>query len=663
MLRRALVFAFTFALAAASQAADHAVAVGPGTTFAPENLTINVGDRVIWTRLGGLHNVNADDGSFSNTPSSSWTTFEHVFNSAGSNPYHCAVHSSPGGTAMNGTITVQGGGGSPGSLRFSQASYSIGEAGGSATITVQRTGGDDGAVSVDYETADGTASHLTDYTQQNGPLNWADNDDGAKTFTVPITNDTADESNETISLNLINPGGGASLGSPASATLTINDNDGGGGGPGTIRFTGNSTASVGEAAGTITLNAERVNGTTGAVGATYTTASGTAGSPADFTSASNQLTWTNGDSANKSFTVSIVDDGSQEGNETFTVALSAPTGGASLGSPGTKTVTIVDDDTECIPTPCVPDATTLCLAGGSGDPTRFRIRVTWTDFEDHSGPGMAVPFTPDSGFFYFFDPSNVELLVKMVNACGSSYDSFWFFNAAASNVGLDYELVDTTACVTRHYSNLRGTFASFGDTEAFETCGAAATGGVGTESFPFSAAMAADPWLAATGTLLRADTAKERTPDPAMTPPVAAGGVAPEGPSVAALAGEGGCESCVADDTTLCLAGGSGNPNRFRVRVTWTDFEQHSGPGRAVPFTSDSGFFYFFDPNNLELLVKMVRACGTSYDSYWFFNAAASNVALDYEILDTVACVFKEYENLLGNFASFGDTGAFLTCP
>jgi hypothetical protein len=99
------------------------------------------------------------------------------------------------------------------------------------------------------------------------------------------------------------------------------------------------------------------------------------------------------------------------------------------------------------------------------------------------------------------------------------------------------------------------------------------------------------------------------------------------------------------------------------VRVNWENFTGGTGAGFAVPNTPDSGFFYFFNPNNLELLVKMVRGCGTNFNAYWFFYAAASNVGLEYEVLDTTACVVKTYSNPVGNFASFGDINALATCP
>ncbi len=444
------------------------IAVGPGNTFSPKFPTINAGDTVRWTLAGGTHNVNSDTGLFrSGNVSSSWPTpFDHQFNSAGTFGYHCEAHGSAG-DAMFGTITVTGGG-TPGVLQFSTNNTSAAENGGNKTITVTRTGGDNGAVSVDYETVNGSATFPGDYIQSNDRLEWADNDDNPKTFTVPIVNDSVEEPNQSFSIQLVNPLGGATVGTNNDIVVTINDDDAPSGSPGSIRFT-SATATVSEGQANVTLTAERTGGSTGLVSAAVNTANGSAIAGSDYQAITNGVvTWNSGDSANKTIVVPIVSDTSEESNETFTATLSAPTGGATIGSPATATVTINDDDVTC--SPCVADATTLCLAGGSGDPARFRVRVNWENFQGGTGAGFAVPFTPDSGFFYFFSPNNLELLVKMVRGCGTALNAYWFFYAAASNVGLEYEVLDTTACVTKTYSNPVGTFASFGDINALATC-------------------------------------------------------------------------------------------------------------------------------------------------------------------------------------------------
>ncbi len=118
-----------------------------------------------------------------------------------------------------------GGPPSPGTLQFSLANYSVSEGAGSATITVTRIGGSAGAVGVSFATSNGTATAGSDYTTATGTLSWADGDASAKTFTVPIIDDTIVEGNETVNLTLSNPTGGATLGAPATAVLTIIDND------------------------------------------------------------------------------------------------------------------------------------------------------------------------------------------------------------------------------------------------------------------------------------------------------------------------------------------------------------------------------------------------------------------------------------------------------
>ena len=92
-----------------------------------------------------------------------------------------------------------------------------------ATITATRTGGSDGAVGVDYATADGTALAGSDYSAASGTLSWADGDSADKTFTVSITDDAVVESDETVNIAITNTTGGATLGAPNTAVLTITD--------------------------------------------------------------------------------------------------------------------------------------------------------------------------------------------------------------------------------------------------------------------------------------------------------------------------------------------------------------------------------------------------------------------------------------------------------
>lgn len=109
----------------------------------------------------------------------------------------------------------------PGVLAFSAAAYEIDE-GGNLVVTVQRTGGSDGVVAVQYATSGGTATVDDDYTDTNGLLIFEDGVTSL-TFTLPAKTDAIEELDETLTLTLSNPFGGATIGSVNQSTVTIHD--------------------------------------------------------------------------------------------------------------------------------------------------------------------------------------------------------------------------------------------------------------------------------------------------------------------------------------------------------------------------------------------------------------------------------------------------------
>ncbi|HYJ85637.1 MAG TPA: DNA/RNA non-specific endonuclease [Pyrinomonadaceae bacterium] len=119
----------------------------------------------------------------------------------------------------------------PGVLQFDAATYSMGESAGSATITVTRTSGNAGSASVNFATANGTATGGAscaagaDYINGSTTLSWAGGESGSKSFTVTICDDQVNEEGETISLALSNPTGSGILGALPAATLTIVNDD------------------------------------------------------------------------------------------------------------------------------------------------------------------------------------------------------------------------------------------------------------------------------------------------------------------------------------------------------------------------------------------------------------------------------------------------------
>jgi hypothetical protein len=254
-------------------------------------------------------------------------------------------------------------------------------------------------------------------------------------------------------------------------------------------------------------------------------------------------------------------------------------------------------------TECRPSSTRLCLGG------RYQVEVAWKDFQRNHGAGNAVALTPDTGYFWFFDPSNVEVIVKVLDGRGLNGHE-WVFYGALSNVEYTLTVTDLQPRLTRRYFNPSGTFASVGDTQAFGPLGAFSTAPLTTtQSAPALVEERSDP-AAATGT-------------------------------------------CQPGPQRLCL-----NGSRFAVEVAWKDFQGHTGKGQAVPLTGDTGYFWFFDAANVELVTKALD--GTALNGkYWFFYGALSNVEYKITVTDTVTGMAKTYTNPAGRFASVGDTGAF----
>jgi hypothetical protein len=102
--------------------------------------------------------------------------------------------------------------------------------------------------------------------------------------------------------------------------------------------------SVSEDDGNITLTVTRKGSSDGKVSVKYATSNDTAKAGSDYNQSSGKLSWNDGDSGDKTFTVSILDDTKAEGNETFIVSLGKTTGDVVLGSPDTAVVTIIDDE-------------------------------------------------------------------------------------------------------------------------------------------------------------------------------------------------------------------------------------------------------------------------------------------------------------------------------
>ncbi|MFN8524263.1 MAG: Calx-beta domain-containing protein, partial [Chloroflexota bacterium] len=235
---------------------------------------------------------------------------------------------------------------SPGTLQFSNPTFTIGEAGPSATITISRTGGSDLTVGATVSLGGGssTATPGNDYTATPLLVSFSPGET-SKNVSVPILQDPLDEDDETVLLTLGSPTGGAAIGAQSTATLTITDDD-----PTPTLSVGNVTVPEGNAGSTngvfqITLSA--ASGRTVTVQAQTANGIGVSGAVAgsDYTAVAQTVTFTPGQTV-QTVSVPVLGDVVDEVDETFSLNLSAPTN-ASIAV-GTGTGTITDDDTSSI---------------------------------------------------------------------------------------------------------------------------------------------------------------------------------------------------------------------------------------------------------------------------------------------------------------------------
>ena len=228
-----------------------------------------------------------------------------------------------------------------GVIQWQKASATVGEGVGNATLMVTRTVSTPGkklasGVTVNVARTSGTATLGSDFTAPASSLTFAAGQ-ATQTVTVPIVADQRDEDAETVVFALSNPQGGAVLGPLATFTLTITDDDAGG----QIQFALASATVDEENPAAVNVRLTRT-GNNLAAGVTVDLAvtGGTAQQGVDFNLPTGTLTFAAGETT-KDLALARFSDGRPEGPETISLALSNPTGGATLGSQRTMLITIL----------------------------------------------------------------------------------------------------------------------------------------------------------------------------------------------------------------------------------------------------------------------------------------------------------------------------------
>ncbi|MEA2176201.1 MAG: hypothetical protein QOD00_3793 [Blastocatellia bacterium] len=244
------------------------------------------------------------------------------------------------------------------SVTIDDATIIEGNAGiSNALIQVRLSNGSYQPVTVAHDTADGTASAGSDYVATHDTLTFSPGET-SKSITIPIIVDNVNEPDESFYVNLSGPTNAALAKAQAIVSIANDDTPG-------LQFS-DSSYSVREDAGSITINVTRTGDLSNAATVDYATTDGTARQRSDYTSASGTLRYASGE-ASKSFIVLITDNAYIDGSRTINLSLNNLTGIVAQGVPASASLTIIDNDTT-IPTTNPADA------------AQFFVRQQYADF-------------------------------------------------------------------------------------------------------------------------------------------------------------------------------------------------------------------------------------------------------------------------------------------
>lgn len=237
----------------------------------------------------------------------------------------------------NGVLTIIDTVSAPGQLYFSATNYTAGSGDGTASLTVLRTNGSTGIITVSYLLVPGTAKPGVDYVAPQGtPSVTFGNGETVKSITVPLVNNNLAEAPVTLSAILTNASNGSTLTAPSTATLTINNTNVG------FAFQA-ATNTFLETSGTVPIFVRRVGDTSASAQVNYATVAGTATDGINYNGVSGTIMFGVGE-ASKAISLPLRYDPQVTGDLNLTLKLSNPSAGTVLSSPSNTVVVIQDAD-------------------------------------------------------------------------------------------------------------------------------------------------------------------------------------------------------------------------------------------------------------------------------------------------------------------------------
>ena len=228
-----------------------------------------------------------------------------------------------------------------GRVQILETGTSVSEGAGNATLTLRRSNGKTGAISVTISTGDSTATAPSDYTAVTQVVTWADNDDADKTVLVPIVNDAALDPDEHFTASLSAPTGGVVIEIP-TRTIVIADDDAPA--AGILEFT-TTAKTVSENAGTFSVTVTRTGGSAGACQILISAANGTLIQGTDYTGLPNTtISWNDGESGPLTLNYTMVDDALPESTEFVDLIFTVMVGNAQTGAKDRMRITVPFND-------------------------------------------------------------------------------------------------------------------------------------------------------------------------------------------------------------------------------------------------------------------------------------------------------------------------------
>lgn len=321
-----------------------------------------------------------------------------------------------------------------------------------------------------------------------------------------------------------------------------------------------------------------------------------------------------------------------------------------------------------------------------GDGDRFQVRLRWSNPRDgSSGMGHAKRLGEDSGAFWFFTPENLEVTVKILDGRAVN-GHWWVFIASMTDLAFEVE-ISRAGGPARTYVQTAGQNRNFIDVDASFVEGQQPVSDPvrstpeivvepqhPTPSDPVHVEVSVlntEPdlsFLGVEGRIIFFNYDTYEYPSGGPPPPdqrvTAEATVGPLAPGVYTV--DVRQDSRHAFGHTFQVSEPSTQlrfldtpDSYFNVYVNIDT--PRGGVGRGVQLTNQSGYFWFFDPGNIELTVKILDGRGVN-GKYWVFIASMTDVPFTVEVercvshFDPFGCGSQYYRGLQGVNQNFIDT-------